>query len=36
MKISIEDFEKIIKSPLFLHLTSIDWLVFKVRLCFDT
>ena len=30
------DFEKIVKSPLFLNLTSTNWLVLKIRLCFDT
>ena len=34
-KKSVEDFEKLVKSPHFLHLTSIDWLVRKIRLCFD-
>ena len=29
MKITVEDFEKIVKSPHFLHLTSINWLVLK-------
>ena len=33
MKITVEGFEKIVKSPHFLHLTSINWLVFKVKLC---
>ena len=28
MKITAEDFEKIVKSSHFLHLTSINWLVF--------
>ena len=32
----IEDFEKIVISPNFLHLTSINWLVLKIRSCFDT
>ena len=33
---SVEYFEKIIKSPHFLHLTSVNWLILKMRLCFDT
>ena len=36
MKITVEDFEKINKFSQFLHLTSTNWLVLKVRLCFDT
>ena len=36
MKTTVEDFEKIVKSPHFLHLTSINWLVLKIRLRFDT
>ena len=36
MRITEEDFKKIVKSPHFLHLTSINWLVLKVRLCFGT
>ena len=30
MKITVEDFEKIVKSPYFLHLTSINWVVLKI------
>ena len=30
MKITVEDFEKIVKSPCFLYLTSMNWLV-KVK-----
>ena len=36
MKITVKDFEKIVKSPHFLHLTSINWLVLKTRLRFGT
>ena len=36
MKITVEDFEKIVKSPRFLHLTSLNWLVLTIRLWFDT
>ena len=36
MKTAVEDFEKIVKSPHFLCLSSINWLVLKIRLCFDT
>ena len=36
MKITVEDFENIVTSPHFLHLVSINWLVLKIRLCFDT
>ena len=36
MKITVKDFEKIVKSPRFLHLASINWLVLKIRLYFDT
>ena len=32
-KKGVEDFEKIVKSPHFLHLTSINRLVLKIRLC---
>ena len=32
MKITVEDFEKIVKFPHFLHLTPINWLVLKIRL----
>ena len=32
-KEGVEDFEKIVKSLHFLHLTSINWLVLKIRLC---
>ena len=35
MKIT-EDFEKIVKSPHFLHLTSINWLVLKIKFCILT
>ena len=35
MKITVEDTPKINKSY-FLDLNSIDWLVLKIRLCFDT
>ena len=35
MKITV-DFEKIPASLHFLHLTSINWLVLKIRLCFHT
>ena len=36
MKITAEDFEKLVKSPHFLLFTSVNWLVLKIRLCFDT
>ena len=36
MKNTVEDFEKIVKFPHFLHLTSINWLVLKITSCFDT
>ena len=36
MKITVEDFEKIVKAPRFLHHISISWLVLKIRLYFDT
>ena len=32
MKITV-NFEKIVKSPHFLHLTSINWLDLQIRLC---
>ena len=32
MKVTV-DVEKIVKFPHFLHLTSINWLVLKIRLC---
>ena len=35
IKITVEDFEKIVTSPYFLQLTSINWLVLKIRSCFD-
>ena len=35
MKITVEDFEKIVKSPHFLHFTSIYCLVLKIRSSFD-
>ena len=35
MKVAVEDFENIVKSPYFLHLTSIKSLVFKIISCFD-
>ena len=31
-QITVQDFKKIPKSPHFLHLTSINWLVLKIRL----
>ena len=34
MKIT-SDFEKIVKASCFLHLTSVNWSVLKIRLCFD-
>ena len=33
IKITVEDFKKIVKCPHFLYLTSINWLVLKIRLC---
>ena len=30
MKIAVEDFEKIVNSPNFLHLTSTNWLFLKI------
>ena len=36
MKITVVDFEKIVKPPDFLYLTSMNWLILKIRLCFDT
>ena len=33
LKIAVEDFKKIVKSPHFLHLTSINWLAPKIRSC---
>ena len=35
MKITVEDFKNIVKSPHFLHLTSINCLFLKIKLCFD-
>ena len=35
MKISVEDFEKIVKSPHFFHIIFVNWLVLKIRLCFE-
>ena len=34
-KSTVEDFEKIGKSPYILQLTSINWLVLKMRSYFD-
>ena len=36
MKITVEEFKKIVKSPHFLPLTSTNWLALKIRSCFDT
>ena len=36
MKITVEDFQKIAKSLHFMHLTSINWLLLEMRLCFVT
>ena len=35
IKIIVEDVEIIVKSLHFLHLTSVNSLVYKIRLCFD-
>ena len=36
MKTTVEDFEKIVTSPHFLHLVSINWFDLKIKLCFGT
>ena len=36
MKITLEDSEKMIKSPHLLHLTSVNWSVLQIRSYFHT